>query len=140
VKKDNFNHLMNKYSTEAEEQRLEEARLQARDAKRRKIRRVLGVVLFMTLCTYAIVNHAELQAQITRLLPAKESEYQSIMKVATELEAQKPGDSASGGVAPAGDPASRPARIKQALLNAQQRTAIADSIIDGTPTPVPKKP
>ena len=125
MSKESFKQLMNQYCTEAEELQLEETRLRALDARRERIKQSLISVLVAVLYAFAYFKHVEISDTVAKLFRSKEPEYQSIMAVNDEIDAEE-----SGHAVATADSDPRKARLKDSLKKAKERTAVADQIMD----------
>jgi hypothetical protein len=125
VSKETFSRLINQYSSEAEALEIEEARLQARDARRESLKQHLITVMVIALYVIVYFKHDEIRDTVANLLGSGEPEYQSIMAINDEINSEKP-----GGTDTRTDPTSRKGRLKEAMRRAKEHAAVVDSIMD----------
>ena len=119
---------MKQYSSEAEELQIEEARLQALYARREKIKQSVISVLVVTLYAIVYFNHAEINDTVAKLFSSDEPEYQSILALSDEVDAENSGDESV-----AGESNDRKGKLKNALRQAKQHAAYVDGIMDDAP-------
>jgi hypothetical protein len=135
MKNEAFGRMMVQLSEEAEQERLDEARLAALHARRERIKQ--QVITVVVIALYAIVGfkHAEIRDTVAGLLNSDAPEYQSITQLSAEIDTDQTevGDAAT-------ETTDRKGKLKNALKKAKQNAAIVEDIMNNAPDAAPPAP
>jgi len=135
MKNESFGRMVVQLSEEAEQERVDEARLMARQARRDRIRQ--SVISAVVVLLYVIVyfKRAEVNDTVAMLFSTKEPEYQSISKLSAEVDAD-----VSNADGTSSESTDRNGKLKNALKKAKQNAALVDDIMNDAPGAVPAAP